>query len=181
MDAANRELDRLARIDTLTGLANRRFFDETLQREFKRAQRDRKSLALLMMDVDFFKAYNDTHGHAAGDKCLAAVAQAIQATFRRPGDFTARYGGEEFAAILPSTDANVVLAAKRCLENVRNLCIAHGASTAGDVVTLSIGISVVTPDPNAATTPETLIALADKALYGAKVAGKNRVSVYGEA
>ena len=188
MEAANRELQRLASVDGLTGVANRRQFDEILEREWLRLARERQPLSLILCDVDFFKAYNDTYGHIAGDKCLQLVAGAISRTVRRAADLVARYGGEEFAVVLPHTDsAGAVHVAEQIRINVAALGIARGqlrrgkvmkgAATegrphCGDPVTLSLGVATAIPLPNLA--PALLIAAADKALYDAKASGRNR-------
>jgi len=176
MEAKLRELSSL---DGLTGIANRRSFDEALAREWARAQREGRPLSLLMMDIDHFKAYNDHHGHLAGDGCLAEVAGTIAAAVRRAGDHAARYGGEEFAVILPNADA---VAAAKVAEKIRAsvaaLELPHGASDTAAFVTLSVGVATLTPLRTLQASE--LIAAADRALYQAKHAGRNRVVVHGE-
>lgn len=175
---ANLELSRLAHMDGLTGLANRRLFDQTLMQEWARAARDGKTLALVMLDVDFFKRYNDHFGHQAGDECLKRVATAMVAALHRPGDFVARYGGEEFVLILPSTDQQgAVLVVEEVLHQVRNLAIVHQTSDAAKVVTLSAGIAVL--PPLLGVDPYCLVEAADQALYQAKHLGRNRYFVAG--
>lgn len=172
LERANRDLAWQAHNDALTGVANRRFFDEQLAHECARAKRTRTPLSLLMIDVDHFKDYNDAAGHPAGDDCLKAIAGAIRKTLRRPVDFVARYGGEEFAVILPAT---AVRGARERAEGIRrsvgNLAIAHPGFTKASNVTVSIGVSGQTPP----VSPEELVRLADEALYKAKEAGRDRV------
>jgi len=173
-NAALEELKRISSTDGLTGLHNRRHFDETLDHELKRARREKQPLSLLLLDVDHFKQFNDHYGHPAGDVCLQQVASALKATVVRPGDLAARYGGEEFVAILPSTDAAGALKvaeAVRCA--ISDLGIEHGFSSAGNVVTVSVGAATVIPDEKSHA--ETLIGAADQALYQAKESGRNRV------
>jgi diguanylate cyclase (GGDEF)-like protein/PAS domain S-box-containing protein len=176
MAAAVRDLARQAATDPLTGLANRRCFDETLEREWRRAGRDGRPLALLMLDVDCFKSYNDDFGHQTGDTVLREVASCMQGATRRPGDTAARYGGEEFAVILPNTHADgAVQVAEAIRMAVANLALPHPHGPAGRV-TISIGVAAVTTTayPTLDTTPDSLIASADAALYAAKAAGRNR-------
>ncbi len=170
---ANKNLHHLATSDSLTQLANRRYFDEYLQQEWERSTKEKKPLSLLLCDVDFFKAYNDTYGHQAGDECLQQVAVAISQTLPRLIDLVARYGGEEFAVILPDTDlATAKIMAENICESVKSLMIAHAGSTINDYVTISIGIASMIP------TPEQDVAIAiqtaDQALYRAKAEGRNR-------
>ena len=175
LDEANRELTRLSAVDGLTGIANRRQFDEALLREWRRCQRGGTSLALLMCDVDSFKQYNDNYGHQAGDECLKTVAGLMQGKLRRPADIVARYGGEEFAAILPDTGLDgALLVAEAMRSAVHGHGLTHEASTA-DVVTVSIGVAFTQPQ-QAEDLPR-LIGAADWALYEAKRLGRNRVQV----
>jgi len=177
LDAANRELTRLSAVDGLTGIANRRQFDEALSREWRRCLREREPLALLMCDVDLFKQYNDRYGHPAGDECLKQVAATLRANLRRPADVVARYGGEEFAAILPGTS---VEGAARVAESMRAAVLAlglvHDDSAAG-AVTVSIGLVAVVPEQAGA--PADVVGAADAALYEAKRRGRNGVFVSG--
>lgn len=178
LDDMNRELVRLSTVDSLTGIANRRRFDDVLYKEWRRAMRRQYPIALLMCDIDFFKQYNDAQGHQAGDECIRSVARAIEDTLKRPGDLVARYGGEEFSAILPDTNFD---GAQLVAESVRNavaeLGIPHGRSSVASRVTLSVGAAIVVPSRGAPATGEQLVEAADKALYAAKSAGRNRVVV----
>ena len=173
--ALNRELAVLANTDGLTGLANRRRFDEALGQEWDRAARERKPLSLLMIDVDRFKLYNDQYGHQRGDQCLHAVAAAIAGLVHRPGDLAARYGGEEIALLLPSTSAAgaIELAAQLC-RAIEAKAIAHEANMPGRVVTVSIGAATMSPTTEHPAGARALIAAADAALYEAKRDGRNR-------
>jgi len=169
--AANRRLELLAREDGLTGLANRRQFDLSLENEFARARRNGSSMALVMMDVDHFKLYNDRYGHLAGDDCLKRVAGIIRSVISRETDVAARYGGEEFAAILPETDlAGAVAVADLIRAKVMQMNVEHALSSWG-MITLSIGVAAWVPDADAS--PSMLVSCADKALYEAKGAGRN--------
>ena len=170
--ASNKKLERLTRMDALVGVANRRFFDETLMKEFSRASREGKPLALLLIDIDHFKAFNDTYGHQAGDRCLKLVASELDRVLRRPADMLARVGGEEFGVILPNTNNGEVVA-RQCRMAVERLGIAHGGSSTSDLVTISIG--VVSLDTVAHHTTETIYELADNALYEAKSSGRNMI------
>ncbi len=171
---ANRRLQALAGQDGLTGLANRRIFDEALAKEFRRAARKQKAVSLIMIDVDRFKIFNDRYGHPAGDDCLRRVAAVIAGTARRPGDVVARYGGEEFAVLLPDTDeAGAELTAQRVLQAVRGLKIRHEGGPNG-VVTISAGIASLVP-AELDSPAEILIENADRALYRAKDSGRNTV------
>lgn len=165
---------RLALVDGLTGIANRRKFDDTFPREWARSARDGSSLALLMMDVDYFKAFNDSYGHQAGDLCLQTIARTLGDCLQRPADLFARYGGEEFIALLPSVDlAGATALAERMRERLAALAITHEGSSLGHV-TLSIG--AVAEVPNTGASPEALLRAADEALYRAKAGGRNRVA-----
>lgn len=175
LETLNKTLNTLAMEDGLTGLANRRQFDVALDSEFSRAMRNASTLALILIDVDCFKQYNDIYGHAAGDECLQTIGRTIASVAsRRPGDLAARYGGEELAVLLPNTDvADAAILAERIRSAVRDLEIVH-AGTPDGFVTLSAGVDAFSP---AATSgpPKELIQAADKALYAAKVGGRNRV------
>jgi diguanylate cyclase (GGDEF)-like protein len=171
--SAQSRYERLATTDALTGLANRRRFDEVLEAEWKRAGRVRAPLTLIMLDIDYFKAFNDTYGHPAGDRCLQQVARTLSEAVKRPCDIIARYGGEEFVALLPSTDAagGIALAELLC-ESVVGLQIAHAASSLG-ILTVSVGAASAIPGRGEAS--ELLMTAADTALYRAKRDGRNRV------
>jgi diguanylate cyclase (GGDEF)-like protein len=173
LEAANKELQRLVTIDDLTQIANRRRFEEYCAQEWQRMARNQLPLSLILCDVDFFKAYNDTYGHRAGDRCLQLVAKAIQETVNRPGDVVARYGGEEFAVILPTTyaDGAIHVAARIC-EAVRELAIPHHTSQANSCVTVSAGVATEIPIPSSDF--QEIIDAADRALYQAKTKGRDR-------
>jgi diguanylate cyclase (GGDEF)-like protein len=174
LDKNNQELNMLARKDGLTGLANRRYFDEVLDAEIKRANRSHQLLSLILCDVDFFKSYNDHYGHVAGDRCLQAIGNILRQNFKRVSDLPARYGGEEFAVIFPDTPpGNAGLMAEQLRQEITALAIPHAFSTAAEVVTLSFGVVEAQPamERNAAW----YINAADKALYLAKGNGKNQV------
>jgi len=168
-----RKLERMSNQDGLTGLANRRCFDDTLVCEWVRNGREDQPLGLLMIDIDHFKQYNDALGHVNGDGCLYSVAEALQASIHRPGDLVARYGGEEFAIILPNTDYK---GAKAVADNIHlNLAkteLGHPDSTVGSWVTVSIGVA--SGIPTCDSSPEHLLQAADSALYQAKESGRNR-------
>ncbi|CAI8904226.1 sensor domain-containing diguanylate cyclase [Pseudomonas donghuensis] len=171
----NQQLERLAMNDALTGLANRRCFDETLAMEVHRAQRDETLLALLIIDIDHFKLYNDTYGHLAGDACLREVGNVLAECVRRPTDLLARYGGEEMAVILPNTDiAGATVVAQLMLDRLNGQNIVHESSPFGHV-TVSIGLSSM-PGANLDQW-QSLLDKADQALYIAKAAGRNRLAV----
>ncbi len=176
LDEANQELTRLSSLDGLTSIANRRQFDETLLREWRRASRQGKPLALLLSDVDRFKQFNDGYGHQVGDECLNAVARTFAAALRRPADLVARYGGEEFAVILPDTDITGALQVAEGMRSaVENLRITHRYSQDGGVVTVSIGVASVIPGRSEGR-PADLLKAADDALYQAKERGRNRIA-----
>jgi len=169
---AQAALEQLATRDGLTGIANRRTFDEKLGNEWKRQLRDSRTLSLLMIDVDHFKLFNDAYGHQAGDNCLQQIARVLEQVVFRPGDLVARYGGEEFVVILTATHAQGAgIVAQRILDRVAELAMPHSGGEGGRV-TLSIGIASSLPHPD--TELESLIAAADAALYQAKHAGRNR-------
>ena len=172
---ANIELQKLAALDGLTGIANRRRFDDTMRLEWQRGQRDQKPLSLMMCDVDFFKLYNDSFGHLAGDFCLKKVAAVLTEHLKRPADLAARYGGEEFAIILPETDlTGALIVAESCRRHLEQLAIENPqATTELSSVTMSVGVACILPSPDSST--EELIRQADQALYAAKRGGRNRV------
>ena len=170
---ATRNLLLLATTDGLTGLNNRRSFDNTLAKEFARCARDRQPLALLLIDVDHFKRFNDTYGHQAGDDCLKELSSRLAKLTRRPADFAARYGGEEFAVILPNmSERSALHFAEKYRKLVETMQLAHSGSPFG-VVTVSMG--VVSEVPGAETSAR-LLRKADEALYRAKSDGRNRVA-----
>jgi diguanylate cyclase (GGDEF)-like protein len=172
---AHRALEQQALSDGLTGLANRRYFDTALQQELKRAERSGQPLSLIMLDIDFFKGYNDRYGHPAGDYCLKQVAQALKRSLPRSGDLAARYGGEEMAAILPASDRQGAwVVAKRIQDQIRKLRLEHHSSPFG-MVTVSGGIHTYLPGEDGVLTTQALIEQADRALYEAKHNGRNRI------
>jgi diguanylate cyclase (GGDEF)-like protein len=176
------ELRRLAAIDPLTRVANRRAFDDALEMEWRRAIRSRLPLALLLIDVDRFKSFNDVYGHVIGDRCLQMIASALASGVRRAGEMVARYGGEEFAVLLPGTDlAKASALGRRLLQAVRELDIPRVEPRGGSDVTISVGVACMSPareadpvDPG----PTILVEAGDKALYAAKAAGRNQVAEY---
>ena len=178
LQQANEELYRLATTDALTGIANRRSFDDHLAREWRRMVRERSAMTVILGDIDFFKNFNDLYGHQAGDACLQAVAQAMRSQAARPGDFIARYGGEEFVIVLPRTSA---AGARHIAEQIRRaveaLGIPHADSRAAPAVTISLGVAQAAP--TAGLEPEALLRAADAALYKAKAQGRNRVVLRG--
>ena len=173
-------LEQLAMLDGLTDIPNRRYFEDQLEREYRRAGRDRLALSLVMMDIDNFKGYNDNYGHGAGDQCLSSVARVLTGVAERPRDIVARYGGEEFVALLPSTDeTGATEVAEQLRSAVEALQIPHDHSDAGSVVTLSLGVAAmnITDHPEQRETSGQLLKRADDALYRAKKSGKNTVCV----
>jgi diguanylate cyclase (GGDEF)-like protein len=176
VDQANRATRMQALSDALTGLPNRRCFNETIKREFRRAERSRNPLSLIMVDIDLFKTFNDQYGHPAGDACLRAIGAAMQAVLRRPGDIAVRYGGEEFAILLPETEtAGAVQIVGDLQAAIRELAVRHEAGPVG-VVTLSAGVASWNPG-YATATPSWLVEAADAALYEAKANGRNTFAV----
>jgi diguanylate cyclase (GGDEF)-like protein len=172
--SANRQLEVLSRHDPLTGLSNRRHFDEMKEDEFQRALRNGQPLTLLICDIDHFKAFNDHYGHAAGDQCLRAVAQAMNTAITRSGDALARIGGEEFAILLPATsEAAAWQVAERVRLAVSDLHIPHAASKAGSHVTISMGLAQL--EIGCTSHFDALFEAADQALYRAKANGRNRI------
>jgi len=168
------KMELLAHQDKLTGLVNRRGFDNAMALEFEHAQIEKTSLSLIMVDVDHFKPFNDNYGHQAGDDCLVAVSKALKEAMCRSDDIVARYGGEEFAIILPNTGAeNAVLVGQRIIEAFKKLAYQHEYSSTAAYITVSGGVA----DLNGHTTPEELIKSADKALYHVKETSRNRISL----
>lgn len=168
------QLRALSSRDGLTGIANRRHFDEFVEREWGRSQRNKKPLSLLLCDIDYFKNYNDVYGHQKGDQCLKQIAQTLNSKSRRGSDLCARYGGEEFAVVLAETNADAALQlAESMRDAIEQLKIPHCASEAGSRVTMSFGVATITPGPESSIME--LIQMADTALYNAKVSGRNTV------
>jgi diguanylate cyclase (GGDEF)-like protein len=172
---ATAELRRLASVDGLTQIANRHTFDKRLHAEWIRACNSGLSLSLILCDIDFFKAYNDTYGHQMGDECLKRVAAWLQEAAQRPADIAARYGGEEFAILLPATDQAIAQTiAERLRITIEAAAIPHRASLF-QCITISLGVASMAP--SSISKPTQLVAEADKALYHAKAQGRNRVTV----
>jgi len=175
---SNAELQVLAHTDRLTGVANRNQLDQQLAMEWQRHRREQKPIALLMIDADHFKAYNDCFGHLAGDRCLIRIAEVVQRTCNRPGDLLARFGGEEFVLLLPDTDCQgAVTVAERVQEALEHQAIPHPKAVVAGRVSVSIGIACQVPDAH--NTPQELLASADAALYRAKAGGRNRWEMVG--
>jgi diguanylate cyclase (GGDEF)-like protein len=172
--AANGRLRRIADLDGLTGVPNRRYFNTAIANEWRRGEQGERSIAVILMDVDFFKLFNDTYGHQAGDECLQAIADALAAGLQRNGELLARYGGEEFVALLPNVDANEAMrTAERLRQRIAALAIPHCMPTEGSLVTFSAGVAAEVPSSR--RSPADLLASADAALYTAKHAGRDRV------
>jgi len=173
LSASKNDLLDKVNIDALTGIYNRRFMEDSLKRTVKSLTRTGGSLSVLMMDVDFFKKFNDTYGHSEGDVCLVAVAETIKESLARADDFVARYGGEEFVAVLPNTDEmGARFVAGRILENMRARKILHEKNEAADCVTISIGVT--SGEVERSNSGDDYLKLADKALYMSKENGRNR-------
>lgn len=176
LQEANAKLERLAHIDGLTQIANRRSFDQYLRQQWQRLAEEKLPLSLVMCDIDCFKAYNDTYGHQAGDDCLQQVSQAINCAIAGTENLVARYGGEELAIILPNTDAAMSLRwAEQIRQVIQALARPHKSSTVGSYVTVSLGVASLLP--NNSSQPTQLIAAADRALYQAKAQGRDRIMV----
>jgi len=176
LTSANIKLETLSQIDALTGVANRRQFDEVMAGYVNSMSQSGKSLTLMICDVDYFKKYNDRYGHQAGDKCLRNIAKSIEENFTRSGDLVARYGGEEFAVILPNINKETaMMLAERMRANVEQLALEHDGSSVAEVVTISAG--VVTLQMDKSIVAEAIIEKADKALYRAKEIGRNRIEI----
>jgi diguanylate cyclase (GGDEF)-like protein len=177
LNAAKVELERLTLIDGLTGIANRRHFNDFIKREWAHAMRSRKPISVIMVDVDHFKAYNDHYGHSLGDNCLKEVAKTLNATVHRTTDLLARYGGEEFVIVLPETKDAMPIA-ELCRENIEALQMLHESSSTENVVTASFGCATLIPSPDIHSSYKTLVTQADEALYAAKSAGRNCCKQY---
>lgn len=173
---ANEKLEHLTLVDSLTQLYNRRFFERQMEKEWKKCHRESKHLALLVIDIDYFKLYNDSYGHAAGDECLKKVASALTRALNRPGDMIARIGGEEFVALLPGIDEEGAIKVAETMQQKLQLAqIEHRTSPIDDYVTVSIGLAVTYPAENASALG--LFKAADKALYRGKFMGRNHIVV----
>ena len=180
LQKANHDLKMMAVKDGLTGLFNRRHFDETMSRELKRASRSSTPLSLILCDIDHFKSYNDNYGHQGGDDCLIAVANAMMTISIRPGDLAARYGGDEFCFILPDTDlCGAKIIAESMRQTINSLAISHPNASVVEKVTLSFGVATIQPqkDQNIEALMRVLIETADQGLYWAKKHGRNQVAV----
>jgi diguanylate cyclase (GGDEF)-like protein/PAS domain S-box-containing protein len=174
LEEANQILQRLAVQDGLTGIPNRRKFDEFISSEWHRMQREKKHLGVILCDIDSFKQYNDHYGHQKGDECLKAVAKALSANVHRPGDLVARYGGEEFVVLLPDTTvAGCMIIAERMRVSIEKLAIEHLESTVSSTLTMSFGVAAFVPEDD--FNPDRILIPADKALYQAKRNGRNMV------
>jgi diguanylate cyclase (GGDEF)-like protein len=179
LQQANHRLENLSLSDGLTGISNRRSFDQYIDVIWKSFKRSDKPLSIIMADIDYFKAYNDNYGHIEGDACLIKVARCMVSSVKRPLDLVARYGGEEFCVILPETDSvNALLVAERIRENLKALRIPHEYSQASEFVTLSLGVATMLPGETFAI--KEFIDNADKALYKAKSEGRDMVSIYAD-
>jgi diguanylate cyclase (GGDEF)-like protein len=174
LSKANKRLRELSQTDALTGVANRRLFEERLQHEFLRLRRAKKFLSLMMIDVDYFKSYNDYYGHQQGDETLERIASCIADTVNRPADLVARYGGEEFIVLLPDTDESALDLANDILDAVRQMNIPHARSRSSDRVTISIGFGFARV--NLLQTPKQLVLAADQAMYFAKASGRDCIA-----
>jgi two-component system chemotaxis family response regulator WspR len=174
LEEQNAVLARLSQQDGLTGIGNRRRFDDSLTGEWRRCAREAAPLSLILIDVDMFKKYNDRYGHQAGDDCLRKVAHTLRECAQRPGDVAARYGGEEFVVLLPGTDAaGAAFVAEQLRERVVDLALPHEASTVATIVTISLGVAACMPSLE--VQPATLVGTADANLYEAKRSGRNRL------
>lgn len=176
LEEANLKLMNISKLDGLTNIPNRRRFDERLVIEWNRLRREEGHLSLMLIDIDYFKEFNDNYGHLAGDRCIIDVAKTLQGTAKRAGDFVARYGGDEFVVILPYTyERGAVQLGEKMQEEIAKLNIEHSFSFVAKRITITIGISTIIPSNT--STIEDLINMADKALYNAKKGGRNRVEV----
>ena len=179
LEESNRQLTELSNKDSLTGIANRRCFDATLEHEYLRLSRSNSKLSIILIDIDYFKEYNDYYGHVKGDECLRQIGSVLADCINRSVDLAARYGGEEFVCILPDTDIqSAVETAERIRQKIQDLKIEHKKSQVSDYVTASFGVITVEYSPDRSLAE--IIAAADKLLYKAKVSGRNRIE-YGES
>ncbi len=179
LEKSNRKLEKLSMLDGLTGIANRRHFDSSFEEEYQRARQTQSPLSLILIDIDYFKLFNDTYGHQPGDDCLKQVASVLENECKKSTDLAARYGGEEFVILLPDTSAeNALLVANRIREHINQLQIEHESSDTSNCVTISQGISCLLP--NGVISSEELLERADKALYSAKENGRDQVVVDAE-
>jgi two-component system, cell cycle response regulator len=179
LQTANQKLQKLAILDGLTGIANRRYFDLVLDNEWQRLAREEQPLSLILFDIDYFKAYNDTYGHQQGDRCLQNIAKILQRCTRRAADLAARYGGEEFAIILPNTDSEgAFFIAQKIAQKLAKKQIPHRKSNVSQYVTFSMGVGTKIPDFRQSAS--TLIELTDSFLYQAKKSGRNQIAVNSE-
>jgi len=177
LEAANEKLALLSTTDGVTNIGNRRRFDERLATEWLRCGRHQSPLAVVLIDIDHFKLYNDHYGHLAGDACLRRVAQLLQGTIRRADEVAARYGGEEFALLLPDAPlADAIVVAQRCMDSLRGAALPHPRSPTAPVLTFSVGVASLVP--RAGTGSDTLVHAADAALYRAKYGGRNRMEIF---
>ena len=175
LQLANANLKRLSTHDSLTGLYNRRYFDSALSKEYKRAKRSRRPISLIMIDIDWFKDFNDRYGHQAGDDCLRTIAREFGTVINRSHDLVARYGGEEFAIVLPDTpEVGALELAEDLRSHIASLNIRAAMDKGAPGVTISLGVASLVPDMN--SEPEQLISAADSALYNAKRLGRNRAT-----
>lgn len=174
LEVANQKLQELSLTDGLTGIANYRKFDQCLHQVWKRMIRKQSPVSLIICDVDYFKQFNDTYGHQAGDFCLQEIARAIESTLQRPDDLAARYGGEEFIVLLPDTDdTGAVQVAEKIQNAIAQLDIPHAGSPTAPCVTFSVGLATTVPEHG--SVPKTLLKSADRALYRAKNGGRNQI------
>ena len=179
LEKSNRKLEKLSMLDGLTGIANRRHFDSSFEEEYQRARQTQSPLSLILIDIDYFKLFNDTYGHQPGDDCLKQVASVLENECKKSTDLAARYGGEEFVILLPDTSAqSALLVANRIREHIKELQIEHESSDTSNCVTVSQGISCLLP--NGVISSEELLERADKALYSAKENGRDQVVVDAE-
>jgi diguanylate cyclase (GGDEF)-like protein len=180
LERANDELRKVSSLDCLLGIPNRRFHDEMMALEWRRCRRNRQCLTVIMVDIDYFKLFNDYYGHPAGDRCLKQVAETLQAVIHRSTDLVARYGGEEFVYTLSESDCHAAFSvAENARIAIEQLQIPHKKSKASAYVTISLGVASIVPKQS--MNPSTLVQCADQALYQAKEKGRNRVEVYSES